>query len=51
MEVLARGYSVARIAELFVVSENTVRTHAKHLYTKLGVHKKQDIIDMLDAMA
>lgn len=50
MEMIVRGNSVAKIAELFVISENTVRTHSKHAYTKLGVHKRQDIIDMIEDM-
>ena len=50
MEMIVRGNSVAKIAELFVISENTVRTHSKHAYTKLGVHKRQDIIDMIEVM-
>lgn len=48
--MIVRGNSVAKIAELFVISENTVRTHSKHAYTKLGVHKRQDIIDMIEVM-
>ena len=47
MELIARGYSVARIAELLVVSENTIRTHSRRIYTKLGVHKKQELMDLV----
>ena len=50
MEMIVRGNSVAKISELFVISENTVRTHSKHAYAKLGVHKRQDIIDMIEVM-
>lgn len=50
MELIVRGYSVARIAEEHVVSENTVRTHYKHIYAKLSVHKKQELIAMVDAL-
>ncbi len=50
LELIARGYTVSRIAEKHVVSENTVRTHTKHIYTKLGVHKKQELIAMVDAL-
>lgn len=50
MEMIVRGNSVAKISELLVISENTVRTHSKHAYTKLGVHKRQDIIDMIEVM-
>ncbi len=50
MELIVRGYSVARIAQEHVVSENTVRTHYKHIYAKLGIHKKQELIAMVDAL-
>lgn len=48
MEHLARGNSVARIAETLVVSENTIRTHSKRIYTKLGIHKRQELIDLIN---
>lgn len=47
MELIARGNSMASIAERLVISENTVRTHAKHIYTKLAIHKRQELLDML----
>jgi DNA-binding CsgD family transcriptional regulator/MFS family permease len=50
MELIARGNSVARIAEELVVSDNTIRTHSKRLYVKLGVHKRQEILDLLKEM-
>lgn len=50
MEYIARGYTVARTAEELIVSENTIRTHSKHIYAKLDVHKKQELIDMLKAV-
>ncbi len=49
MELLARGNSVARIAEVLVVSENTVRTHSKRIYTKLDIHKRQELVDLIEA--
>ncbi|MDR0500747.1 MAG: helix-turn-helix transcriptional regulator [Coriobacteriales bacterium] len=48
MEHIARGNSVARIAEVLVVSENTVRTHSKRIYGKLGIHKRQSLLDLLE---
>lgn len=47
MELIARGNSMATIAERLIISENTVRTHAKHIYTKLDIHKRQELLDML----
>ena len=43
MELIARGNTVARIAEDLVVSENTIRTHSKRIYAKLAIHKKQGV--------
>lgn len=46
LELLALGETVAAIASALGVSENTVKTYAKRVYKKLGVHSKQDIIDL-----
>ncbi len=46
-ELIARGRSMAAIAEELFVSENTVRTHAKHIYTKLDIHSRQELGDLL----
>lgn len=40
--------TVAHIAELLFVSENTVRTHSKRIYVKLDVHKRQELIDLVE---
>jgi DNA-binding CsgD family transcriptional regulator len=48
MELIVKGHTVSRIADMLIISENTVRTHSKRIYTKLDVHKKQEIVDMLD---
>lgn len=49
MELLARGNSVAFIAEELVVSENTVRTHSRRIYSKLDVHKKQELLTLANS--
>ncbi len=41
--------TVVRIAEELVISENTVRMHSKRIYAKLDIHKKQDLIDLVDS--
>ncbi|MDR0350022.1 MAG: helix-turn-helix transcriptional regulator [Coriobacteriales bacterium] len=48
MEFIARGNSVASIAKTLVISENTVRFHSKNLYMKLGIHKRQDLVALLE---
>ena len=48
-ELIAKGRDLPYIADKLVVSKNTVRTHMKNIYTKLGVHSKQEVIDLVDA--
>lgn len=49
LELLVRGHSVPRIADELVLSENTIRTHAKRIYRKLDVHRKQDLLILVGA--
>jgi DNA-binding CsgD family transcriptional regulator len=48
MELICRGRSKPLIAEACAVSENTVRAYTKSLYSKLGVHSKQELIDLVE---
>lgn len=48
MELVARGHSGPAIAEMLFISENTMRTHSKRIYAKLGIHKKQELLALLD---
>ncbi|WP_283171311.1 helix-turn-helix transcriptional regulator [Curtanaerobium respiraculi] len=45
---LAQGRSKAAIAERLFISENTVKSYTRSLYQKLGVHSKQELLNMLD---
>lgn len=47
LQMIAKGRSKSYIAETLFISENTVRSHSKHLYQKLGVHSKQEVLDLL----
>lgn len=49
--LLARGRSLPYIAETLVLSENTVRSHARRIYNKLGVHSKQELLDLVQNSA
>ncbi|WP_304426049.1 helix-turn-helix transcriptional regulator [uncultured Adlercreutzia sp.] len=46
---LARGRSQPYIREELVLSKNTVATHVKHLYQKLNVHSRQELLDLFEA--
>lgn len=45
---LAQGRSTQYMAEKFTLSENTVKSHVRNVYQKLGVHSKQDVIDIIN---
>ena len=49
--LLVRGRDVRHISEALVVSVNTVRTHIQKVYSKLGVHSRQELIDHVEAFA
>ena len=47
MRMMRGGHSKRRIAAELLVSENTVRYYAKNLYVKLGVHNKEELLDVI----
>ena len=48
MQMLCKGRTKAYIAESMFVTENTVKGHTKRLYTKLGVHSKKELQQLID---
>lgn len=48
---LARGRTLGVVARELHIAEGTARTHMGHIYAKLGVHKQQELIDLVDAVA
>ena len=47
LELLARGYSAARIQKELYIAAGTVNYHTRNIYAKLGVHSKQEVIDLV----
>lgn len=45
--LLAQGYTLAVASEKLFVSENTVKSHVKSIYQKLGIHTRSELIDMV----
>lgn len=48
---LVRGRTAQRIADRMCVSINTARSHIKHVYTKMGVHSQQELIDLFEELS
>jgi len=48
LEELSKGCSTPHIADMLAISEQTVKTHTRHIYNKLGVHKRQQVIDLVE---
>ncbi len=44
--LLAQGRSIPYIRDELIISRETAATHAKHIYAKLGVHSRQELIDL-----
>lgn len=47
LALLVAGNTYKKVAELLGVSENTVQYHSKNIYRKLGVHTKQELVDLV----
>lgn len=48
LELVLLGRNVPNIAEELVISTNTVKTHIKRMYQKLGIHSRQELADLTE---
>lgn len=48
LHYLARGRSAKYIAEQLYISPETVRTHSKRIYTKTGVHTREELLSLIE---
>jgi DNA-binding NarL/FixJ family response regulator len=46
--LLAQGFTVPVISEKLYVSENTVKSHVKNIYQKLGISARSDLIELVN---
>ena len=47
--LFARGKTISSIAGELFISDNTVKTHMRRLYAKLGIHKKQELFALINS--
>lgn len=47
VSLLAKGHSKGYIAENLHIAENTVRSHAKRIYSKLDIHSVKELMELL----
>lgn len=48
LSLIALGRDVERIAKALHLSPNTIRSYRKSLYAALGIHSKQELIDLVE---
>lgn len=49
-ELMARGRDMPFMEEELCISRNTLKMHIRHIYTKLDIHSKQGIIDLVEQL-
>lgn len=49
--LLSEGRDLSYIQQELVISRGTVQTHSYHIYQKLGIHSKQELIDLARKLA
>ena len=48
LELLKKGYQYKEIASMLYISKETVKKHIHHIYTKLQVQNRLEIINKFD---
>lgn len=48
LELIARGYTTNSIATKLVISPYTVNTHIRHIYEKMQIHKRSELLNYLN---
>lgn len=48
MMMLAKGRSKSYIQDALYIAKTTVETHTKRIYSKLGIHSKQELITLVE---
>ena len=48
LKLVARGYTVDNISKKLVISPYTTQTHIRHIYAKMNVHKRSELLDYIN---
>lgn len=48
IKLIARGYTADSISKKLVISPHTTQTHVRHIYSKMNVHKRSELLDYLN---
>ena len=43
-----KGYSISRVCEELCIAKGTAKAHTDHIYAKLGIHTRRELLDLLD---
>lgn len=46
--LLAQGHTTQSLARALVLSPYTVQTHIKHIYAKIGIHRRAELLDYVN---
>jgi DNA-binding CsgD family transcriptional regulator len=47
--LISRGFTAKRVAEELSITTGTVQSYCKSIYRKMGIHKKDELIDAVEA--
>lgn len=48
LKLIAKGNTANGIANKLFISPNTVNTHIRHIYDKVGIHKRSELLEYLN---
>ena len=48
LRLIARGNTASNIANKLVISPHTVNTHIRHIYEKVNIHKRSELIEYIN---
>lgn len=43
-DLYAKGHAAKEIAEILCLSINTIKTHTKHIYSKLNINSREELL-------